>query len=95
MSDLNIDTDMLLEAGHSLRVVATELAHANANSDQAAEVVGHEGLAEHVRAFAHNWDDRRQKILDNVVALADASTGIGDAFTELEDEFVAALRGEK
>lgn len=94
MSDLEIDTDVLVEAGRSLRLVANEFEHANANSDRAAEAVGHEGLAERVREFAHNWDDRRGKMVNNVMSLAEASSGIGDAFDQLETDFVGALKGE-
>jgi hypothetical protein len=95
MGDLRIDTDVLVEAGRALRLVANELEHANANSDRAAEAVGHAALADRVREFAHNWDDRRQKILDNVATLAGASTGIGEAFDQLETDFVTALRGQQ
>jgi hypothetical protein len=94
VGDLEIDTEVLNEAGRSLRLVANEFEHANANSDRAAEAVGHDGLAERVREFAHNWDDRRAKIVNNVVSLAEASTGIGGAFDQLEADFVAALKGE-
>jgi hypothetical protein len=94
MGDLEIDTDVLAEAGRSLRRVANEFQHANANSDRAAEAVGHDGLAERVREFAHNWDDRRAKMVANVGSLAEASTGIGGAFDQLETDFVSALKGE-
>lgn len=90
MGDLEIDTDVLVEAGRSLRVVATEFEHANANSDRAAEAVGDDRLADRVRDFAHNWDDKRGKILKNIGTLAEAATGVGEAFEQLETDFVAA-----
>lgn len=93
--DLNVDTEVLREAGASLRIVATEFEHANARSDAAAEATGHSGLAERVREFAHNWDDRRGKMLENVAALAESAGAVGEQFEAVEEELVSALRGEQ
>ena len=93
MADLDIDTATLEEAGASLRVVATEFAAANARSDSAAGATGHPELAEHVRDFAHSWDDRRKKILAEISGLALAATEVGETFGEVEASFVAALQG--
>jgi hypothetical protein len=65
MDGLRIDTAVLRMAGQQLRVVAEEFQRANANSDDAADVVGHRGLAEAVRSFAHNWDGHRAKMEDD------------------------------
>ncbi len=93
MSDLDIDTTVLREGGESLRIVATEFEHANTRSDDAAEACGHSGLGERVRSFAHNWDDRREKMLENIVTLAEYAKVTGETFEEVENEFVAALEG--
>ncbi len=92
--ELRIDIDVLRETGASLRVVATEFEHANARSDEAAAATGHDDLAERVREFAHNWDDRRGKMLEGIMFLADAATAAGDQFATIETELVAALKGE-
>ncbi len=94
MSDLDIDIDLLRETGAALRVVATEFEHANDNSDHAADATGHDGLADRVREFAHNWDDRRGKMLESIAFLAEAGVGIGDTFAEIETELVGCLRGD-
>ena len=91
---LKLDTAALQEAGASLRTVALEFDGANAHSDAAAEAVGHAGLADAVRGFAHGWDDRRAKMVDGIAALAEACTGIGDGFEDLDTQFAAALKGE-
>jgi hypothetical protein len=91
MDALRVDTALLRTAGTQLRVVADEFQQANANSDDAAEVVGHRDLAEAVRSFAHNWDDRRAKMVEKIGALAESATTVGDAFEELDKEFAAAL----
>lgn len=94
MTDLKIDTTILVEAGQSLRVVATEFENANANSNRAADAVGSELLAARVTEFAHNWDDKRAKMMENIATLAEVSQGIGTTFDELEANFVSSLRGE-
>ena len=93
MSDLRIDTQVLREGGSALRVVATEFQHANTRSDDAAAATGHPALADRVREFAHNWDDRRAKMLSNIAYLAEAASKVGEQFEELEDDFVRSLQG--
>ncbi|MGN8244383.1 hypothetical protein ACTHAM_001286 [Cellulomonas soli] len=95
MSDrLTVDTAALREAGTSLRTVASEFDGANANSDDVASHVGHAGLADCLRDFAHGWDDRRGKMVESIAGLADACTGIGDGFEDLDAEFARALTGQ-
>lgn len=95
MADLDIDTEVLRDAGSALRVVATEFEHANVRSDAAADATGHDGLAERVREFAHNWDNKRSKMLESIAFLAEAATGVGDQFETIETELAATLRGER
>ena len=91
---LRVDTDVLIDAGRALRVVAQEFAAANNRSDDAAAAVGHHALAGAVRAFAHDWDHRRTKMLEEIAELATATHGIGQGFEDLDRQFGAALRGE-
>ncbi|MBO9556330.1 hypothetical protein [Cellulomonas sp.] len=91
---LKVDTAALREAGTSLRTVAAEFDRANAHSDDVASHVGHAGLSDAIKHFAHGWDDRRAKMVDSIAGLADACTGIGDGFEDLDREFAKALRGE-
>ena len=95
MDSLRVDTTMLRVAGQQLRVVATEFQQANANSDDAVEAIGHGALAEAVHSFAHNWDDRRGKMLEKIGTLAKSATTVGEAFEELDKQFAASLRGER
>ncbi|MBO9554705.1 hypothetical protein [Cellulomonas sp.] len=95
MSDvLKVDTVALRAAGTHLRSVAIEFDGANAKSDAVADAVGHAGLSDAVRGFAHGWDDTRADLVSTIGSLADACTGIGDGFEDLDAQFAAALRGE-
>ena len=93
MTDLDIDTAVLTDAGGQLRLVATEFVHANVRSDDVADAVGHGQLAERIREFAHNWDDKREQMVESVGQLAEIACGVGEVFERLETEFVKALEG--
>ncbi|GAA1476790.1 hypothetical protein GCM10009623_12360 [Nocardioides aestuarii] len=92
---LSVDTEVLQEAGESLRLVATEFEHADDNSDRASEAVGNDDLADRVRDFAHNWNDRRGEMLGNIAALATAASESGRAFAELDRDLARLIRGEE
>lgn len=91
---LRLDTTALREAGTSLRFVAQEFTDATANSRDLGPALGHEELAAQVRHFAVSWDDRRRQMVEQIAGLADACTGIGEQFEEIDTVFAAALRGE-
>ena len=95
MCKLRVDTHLLREAGAQLRFIAGEFAHANANSDDAADAIGHDGFAEAARSFAHNWDDRRAEMVEKIGTLAESAKGVGEAFEKLDEEFAAGLRGQQ
>lgn len=95
MGDLVLDTEQLQQLGADLRLVGEEFKHANNRSDDVADDVGHEGLGDAIREFAHNWDDKREKMLEDISKLSEAAIATGEAFEELETELVATLEGEK
>jgi hypothetical protein len=92
---LKIKTTVLVSAGSSLRTVATEFEGANAGAEGIGDALGHAGLADKVNHFARGWDDRRAKMLESMAFLAEACTGIGEGFEDLDRQFAAALRGER
>jgi hypothetical protein len=94
MADLKLDTDFLRELGRDLHTIASEFEHANARSDYVGDAVGHSGLSDHIHDFAHNWDDRRKKMMGNIEKLGQSAQAVGEAFDQVEDELVKALRGE-
>jgi len=92
---LKLDTAALREAGSGLRLVAQEFDSANAATDDLGPALGHERLAGRVRDFAHGWDDRRAEMIGAIASLAEACTGVGEGFEDLDAEFAGALRGEQ
>lgn len=95
MPDLSVDTAVLIEAGHSLRAVASEFEHADSTSDDAADAVGEHDLADRVREFADNWKIRRGEMLEKIGTLAEQASVTGETFEQLDRDLAAAIRGEK
>lgn len=95
MADLRLDLEAVESLASSLTTVADEFENANANSDRIAEAVGHEGLAGCVRDFAHKWDDTRESMTENLRGLADASSAVAEAFSEIDTDLATALEGEE
>ena len=91
MNRLVIDVGMLKDLGTDLGKVATEFAEANVRSDDIAEAVGHDKLAQTVRSFAHGWDDTREDMTEQITFLSEASTEIAKVFEELDGELACAL----
>lgn len=94
MADLVLDTVRLREAGAALRAVAQEFVDADARTTDLSPAIGHDGLAACVRDFSYGWDDKRETMVAAVEGLAQACTGIGENFEQLDASFVAALKGE-
>ena len=95
MADLRIDTETLRAAGRSLRTVYQEFDKADDNARPGRSVIAHGHLRDRLEEFADSWDDRRKEMTANIEGLGEFAKGAGDAFEELEDEFVAALEGKK
>lgn len=62
-------------------------------SDQIADAVGHDGLADAVRSFAHAWDDTRSDMTESIKGLGEATTSIADVFEQADQELAAAMDG--
>jgi hypothetical protein len=93
MAQMTIDVDAIEALGTDLAAVANDFADANAKSDQVAAEVGHSGLSETVRGFAHSWDDRRAKMLETMNALSEASIALAEAWRDLDQQGADALTG--
>lgn len=92
---LRLNTSELIELGAALRMVAEEFHHANSTSDDLADAAGDPELADALRTVAHEWDDKRRKMLDDIAIVADAARAIGETFEALDRDFAAALLGER
>jgi ABC-type transporter Mla subunit MlaD len=88
-----IDVGALDELGSDLGSVGSEFADANSTSDQYASAVGHSGLSDTVRSFAHGWDDKRAKMTEAIQNLSQASTSIADGWRQVDQQGADAVNG--
>jgi hypothetical protein len=92
MSDLRIDGDSLREAARRIREVVDSFATAGSDAREAADYVGHGGLASRVREFADGWDIHRGKFSDELRQMVDMVEAVDDTFTDLDNHMSEKVR---
>lgn len=90
---MQVEVDAVATLGADLKSVAAEFESANTNSDSIAAAVGHQGLAEVVRDFAHGWDDKRGKMVKAMNALGDAATQVAQTWKDFDQQGADTLNG--
>lgn len=90
--DLKLDLSRLHELSHDLDGVVKEFEGADALSDDVADATGDDELSRRVRDFAHNWNDKRAKMTENVKNLRDQITSVSDGFTQVDAGLAKALQ---
>ncbi|MGN6327259.1 hypothetical protein [Pseudolysinimonas sp.] len=91
MADLTLDLQLLGQLRDDLDAIVKEFKDADDFSDDVANATGHDGLHDHVRDFAHKWNDKRKKMTENVEALQKQIAAITDGFTKVDDQLAKAL----
>lgn len=84
MRDLSITYGSLDAAVSHLGFVERQLGGTDETSAAAAAAVGHDGLAERIRAFADTWDDNRERMREDVERLAGSVAAVAAAFRALD-----------
>ncbi len=93
MSDLIIDDATIGTMLSNLARVRREFENANEKSDEVAVSVGHARLGERVRGFAHNWDRRRQDLVEQMTEIEQNLQMIRDSFADADSELTKGLGG--
>lgn len=91
MSDLSIDLGRLETLHTDLDAIAKEFKNADDFSDSVADATGHDGLAGHVRDFAHKWNDKRKSMTEKVENLTKSVAAITAGFTKVDAGLAKAL----
>jgi len=91
-SDLKLDLDRLRELYSDLDGVVREFEGADRLSDDLAEATGDDELSGKVHDFAHNWNDKRAKMTENVKNLRDQIKSVSDGFTQVDHGLAKALQ---
>ena len=89
--DLVLDLHLLGQLRDDLDAVIKEFEDADDFSDDVAEATGHDDLGDHVRDFAHKWNDKRKKMTENVKTLRSYIESVTDGFTKVDEELAKAL----
>lgn len=92
MSDLTIEGEALHAAATHVQSVVDSFATAGADAHEAAEYVGHHGLAGTVRDFADGWDIHRARYCDELRQIVAMFEAVDDTFADLDRDTAAQLR---
>lgn len=87
MGDLKVDTDVLWDAGTSLRTVYDAFKDADGRANTDIMVISHKKLRDRL--------DRRETMLGEIEGLGEIAEGAAEAYEEIETEFTKALEGQK
>lgn len=90
---VQVRTADLRTAGESLLACYQDFQAAQQVADQGAEAVAHPRLADALRTFASEWNDRRDEICQAIQGLGEAASGAAEVYEEIEAQLVSALRG--
>ncbi|TPW71640.1 hypothetical protein [Schumannella sp. 10F1B-5-1] len=91
MADLIVDYELLRSMSAQLATVRAEFENANAHSDAVAVAVGHGKLGDKVENFAHNWDQRRKDLVEQIEQVEKDLQKIEEKFSDADTEFATAL----
>ncbi|MFD5229946.1 hypothetical protein ACFWJ5_15700 [Streptomyces qaidamensis] len=64
-------------------------------SGKYGEDFGHGGLADKFEEFAENWEISREKLTEEVKALAKIAKGAAKAYEDIDHQLAEAIRGSK
>ncbi|MBD7952091.1 hypothetical protein ACFRCR_06575 [Oerskovia sp. NPDC056781] len=92
MPDLKLDLDAMADAATGLRALRTEFLAAEEFNRGLADAAGHRRLGSAIDDFASAWNIRRERLSEEIQAVADATQAICDTFRELDEATAAQLR---
>ena len=93
MSNLVVEIDVVQRMKTDLGRVRREFENANERSDEVADAVGHPTLADRVRGFAHNWDNRRKDLVEQITTIEGHLDNIQEQFDIIDVELASGFAG--
>jgi L-lactate utilization protein LutB len=91
MTDLLLDLGLLQQLADDLAVISREFTNADKFSKDVADATGHDALRQQVEDFADKWNDKREKMVEELDALQSMVKAVSDGFTTVDDRFAKAL----
>lgn len=93
--DLTYDPDRLQTLGSQLSTIASNLKDDKKLTHYDIEDVAHRDVEHAIDDFVGDWDDKRNKLVEKVEALADMATKSAEQFNEADLELARALTSEE
>jgi hypothetical protein len=90
-SQLLVDLGALKDLGTELIVSANSLSGLEDVTASLAGEVGHPGLAQHVDEFSKSWGHKRERLNENVKALADQVFAVVEELMKTDKDLKRAL----
>lgn len=78
-----------------LKAISDEFGDAEDFSDDLAEAVGNDGLADEVRDFATKWNKKRTEMKNNVDFVHALIKALGDGTDQIDSDLQKAIKQEK
>ncbi len=92
MTDLRVDLDELDALARRLRLIQREFMNAEEFSSDVADAVGHKELGTVVTRFGNNWNEKRQKFIENVAKLEAYVTAIHETFRDVDRALASRMK---
>ena len=92
---IEIPLDDIRDLWGDLSSLSHEFSTAQTGADEAADAVGHPGLASAIRSFSSDWDHRRSDLKGKIDTLEKQAKNIADGFTKLDASLADALDPDK
>jgi hypothetical protein len=92
MADIKVDPDKLDALAAELRRLRDQFANLERDAEEYDDFVGHKGLAEELRSTANNWSKKRDKLIENLEALATMADDAAEHYRCLDSAMATQIR---
>jgi hypothetical protein len=95
MEDLKVSYGKLEESAKNLKTVQSELQNIGGHQSDIKGALGSGDIAHAMDDFANNWDYHRNKLLDKVTGLLEATKKTVEAFGDVDSKLTKSLSSDK
>lgn len=93
--DLTYDSERLANLSTQMGTISGNLHDDRDLKSYDVEEVGHHKVADAIDDFVNDWDDKRNKLIEKVDALAEMASTSHENFTQVDLDLAAALTTEE
>lgn len=93
--DLTYDSERLATLSGQMSTISGNLHDDRALKSYDIDQVGHRKVADAIDNFVNDWDDKRNKLIEKVDALAEMASTSHENFTQVDLDLAAALKTDE